>query len=174
MEAAQAAGLIQGSARTFARNRLVVIVPKDNPAGIKDVKSLAAPGVKLVIADAAVPVGNYTLQALARLAADSAYGPDFRTKTLARVVSTENSVRQVVSKVALGEADAGVVYATDARTDAARLLVIAIPDQYNVVVTYPAAVVQGSKNPALAQAFIDMLLSAGGQATMSAYGFAAP
>ncbi len=174
MENAQAKGLIQGTARIFGRNRLIIIAPKDNPAGVKDPKDLAKVGLKLDIADASVPVGSYTLQVLDKLAADPSYGTDFKTKVLAKVVSRESNVKQVVSKVSLGEADAGVVYTTDAHAAAGKVAIVDIPDQLNVIATYSVAVLKETRNVALARAFINALMSGDGQATMSKYGFAAP
>ncbi len=173
MDPLKSEGLIVGNPQIFTRNRLVVILPKNNPAGIKTLQDLAKPGLKLDIADASVPVGNYTLQALDKLSADPAYGADFKTQVLARVVSKENDVKQVVAKIALGEADAGVVYTTDAQAAIDKLTTIDIPDQFNVIAAYPIAVVKSSAHPALAQKFIDFVLSADGQAMLKKYGFAA-
>lgn len=167
------AGLIVGDTPIFTRNRLVVIAPKDNPAGVKTLKDLAKAGLKLDIADASVPVGNYFLQSLDKLSADATYGADFKTQVLARVVSKETDVKQVVSKVSLGEADAGVVYTTDAQAAIDKLITIDIPDPFNVIAAYPIGLVKASANPALAQKFIDYILSADGQAVMKKYGFAA-
>ncbi len=172
MDPLKSAGLIVGTTPIFTRNRLVVIAPKDNPAGIKTLQDLTKAGLKLDIADASVPVGNYFLQSLDKLAADAAYGADFKTRVLARVVSKENDVKQVVSKVALGEADAGIVYLTDAQAAIGKLVTIDIPDQFNVIAAYPIGVVKGSANPTLAQKFIDYVLSADGQTAMKKYGFA--
>ena len=166
------ANLLTGNPQVFAYNRLVVIVPKNNPAGLKTLKDLSHAGIKLVIADASVPVGNYTLQALDKLSADPTYGADFKTNVLARVVSKETDVKAVVSKVSLGEGDAGVVYSTDAQVAAAKLTTIEIPDQYNVLATYPIAVLKSSTNAALAQKFVDYVLSDAGQATLKKFGFA--
>jgi molybdate transport system substrate-binding protein len=164
-------GLV-GDSQVFTRNRLVVIAPKNNPAGIKELKDLTKAGLKLDIADASVPVGNYTIQALDKLSADPAYGAEFKDQVLVRVVSKENDVRQVVSKVSLGEVDAGVVYTTDAQVVMDKLTAIDIPDQFNVIAVYPIAVVKGSANPTLAQRFVDYVLSADGQAVLEKYGFA--
>lgn len=166
-------GLIIGDAIIFTRNRLVVIAPKNNPAGVKNLKDLAKPGLKLDIADASVPVGNYTLQALDKLSADATFGADFKTQVLARVVSEENDVKQVVSKVGLGEADAGVVYTTDAQATIDKLVTVEIPDQFNVIAVYPIVVTKMSANASLAQKFIDYVIGADGQAVMKKYGFAA-
>jgi molybdate transport system substrate-binding protein len=96
----------------FAGNRLVVIVPQDNPAEIESLADLARPGVKLVLTAEEVPVGRYARQALDNLNAQ--LGADFAVSVLANVVSNEDNVKQVVAKVSLGEADAGIVYSTDA------------------------------------------------------------
>ncbi len=167
-------GLVQGEAQVFTTNRLVVIVPRDNPAGIKDLRDLAKPNVKLDLADPSVPVGNYTLQALDKLSVDASFGADFKSRVLARVVSKENNVKQVVSKVVLGEADAGVVYATDAQAAADKLTTLDIPDPFNIVATYPIAAFKESAQPALANKFIAFVLSAQGQTILRQYGFAGP
>jgi molybdate transport system substrate-binding protein len=172
MDSLRTAGLVVSTPQVFTRNRLVVIMPKDNPAGIKTLKDLAGAGLKLDLADASVPVGNYALQILDKLSADAAYGADFKTRVLSRVVSKETDVRQVVSKVSLGEADAGIVYTTDATVALDRLTTIEIPDQFNVIAVYPMALVQDSKNATLARKFIDYVLSADGQAVLKKYGFA--
>lgn len=171
MTSLQTQGLVVGTPQIFARNRLVVIAPKSNPAGIKELKDLANPGVKIDIADASVPVGNYTLQVLDKLSADPVYGANFKNQVLARVVSKENDVKQVVSKVALGETDAGIVYTTDAQATIDKLTTIDIPNQFNVIAQYPMVIVKASTNPTLAQKFIDAVLSAEGQAMLKKYGF---
>jgi molybdate transport system substrate-binding protein len=158
--------------QVFVHNRLVVIVPKANPAGVQRLQDLAKPGLKLDVADASVPVGAYSLQMLDKLSASPAYGADFKDQVLARVVSKESDVKQVVSKVSLGEADAGIVYTTDAQAAANQLTEIAVPDQFNVIATYPIAVLATSAHPALAQQFVDFVLSAQGQTILQKYGFA--
>lgn len=172
MDPLKTAGLVVGETPIFTRNRLVLIAPKDNPAGVKTLKDLTKPGLKLDIADASVPVGNYFLQSLDKLSADATYGADFKTQALARVVSKETDVKQVVGKVSLGEADAGVVYTTDAQAAIDKLVTVDIPDQFNVIAVYPIAVAKTSANPALAQKFIDYVLGADGQEVMKKYGFA--
>ena len=172
MERARRAGLLQGEARVFARNTLVVIASANNPRGIATPRDLAKPGVKLVLAGKDVPVGNYARQALDRLSADPAYGADFSRRALANLVSEEANVRQVVARVQLGEADAGIVYASDV-TPALRdqVEVIAIPEQFNVVAEYPVAVLEGAANEHGARAFISYLLSPAGQAVLARHGF---
>jgi molybdate transport system substrate-binding protein len=172
MDPLKTESLLAGDAQVFAHNILTVIIPKPNPAGLKGLKDLGKPGIKIVLADASVPAGTYTLQFLDKLSADPAYGSDFKTRVLAQVVSKETDVKAVVSKVSLGEGDAGVVYTTDAEVNADKLATIPIPDKYNVVATYPLAVLKGSANTALAQQFVDYVLSSEGQAILIKYGFA--
>lgn len=159
-----------GKYQDFATNLLVVILPPKNPANIQTLQDLAKPGIKIDLADAAVPVGNYARQTLANMSKDSTFGSDFSTKVLANVVSNETDVKQVVSKVDLGEADAGIVYVTDAQA-AKDLKTIAIPDNFNVLARYPIAVVAKSPNTDLATSFISYVLSADGQAALQKWGF---
>ena len=129
MDYAAEKDLVAGEARLFAHNRLVVIVPSTNPARIGRLQDLAKRGVKLVVAAEAVPVGAYTRQSLAKLAQAPDFGKDYDRRVLANVVSQEENVKAVVTKVQLGEADAGVVYASDAMGSVARhLRVFPIPD----------------------------------------------
>ena len=172
MHDAREEGVIDGEPQIFTRNRLAVIVPADNPAGIATSRDLAQPGVKLVIANEAVPVGRYTLEVLDTLSADPAYGSDFRSEVEANIVSLEDNVRQVVSKIALGEADAGVVYVTDVTSDVEQdVTLIPIQDPFNVIAEYPIARVEGG-NAGLADAFIDFVLSDAGQQILMDHGFA--
>lgn len=170
----RAQNFLQGDGQVFARNRLVVIVPRDNRAQVLNLGDLAKPNVKIVLADASVPAGNYTLQSLDKLSADASYGADFKARVLGRVVSRENNVRQVVSKIALGEADAGIVYATDAQSASDKISVIDIPEKFNIVAAYPIAALKASANLSLAEKFIAFVQSADGQAILQKYGFAPP
>src|SRR5262245_38854801 len=147
---------------TFTSNRLALIVPKSNPAGIKSVYDLKRKPVKLVIAGAAVPVGGYTRTVLRKMGLSS---------VLSKVVSQETDVRAVTGKVALGQADAGFVYVTDARAVADRVTVIRIPAWAQPRVRYEIAVVSSSSKKTAAQAWIKTLLSARGQAALKEYGF---
>lgn len=171
MTAAQDADRIAGEPVIFVRNRLAVIVPADNPAGLETPADLANDGLKLVVANPDVPVGQYTLEVLDNMSADPEYGADFRTQVEANIVSQEDNVRQVVTKVQLGEADAGIVYVSDVTQDVVdEVTLIEIPEEFNVIAQYPVAAVEGG-DAELAQAFIDYLLSAGGQAVLAQYGF---
>ena len=169
------AGRIDTNApKTFVKNRLVVIFPKANPANIQTLQDLAKPGVKLVLADKTVPVGQYAQSFLDNAVKDSSFGANYKTDVLENVVSFELDVKTVLSKVELGEADAGIVYTTDAATDTTgQTGQLAIPDNLNVIAVYPIAIVKDSPNLAVAQAFVDYVLSADGQATLTKYGFIA-
>jgi molybdate transport system substrate-binding protein len=161
-----------GSAQTFAKNRLVVIFPKDNPAGLKELPDLAKAGIKIDLADTSVPVGQYALDFLDKAAQDAAFGAGYKDAVLKNVVSYEDNVKAVVTKVTLGESDAGVVYLTDITAEAAaKLGKLAIPDALNTAAAYPIAPISDSKNPAAAQAFTAFVLSADGQAVLAKYGF---
>ncbi|MBK8025570.1 MAG: molybdate ABC transporter substrate-binding protein [Chloroflexi bacterium] len=163
---------IAGSPGPFVKNRLVLILPADNPAGIATLRDLANEGVQLVLAAPAVPVRTYTDTMLERLAADSAYGEAYREAVLANLVSEEQNVRQVSAKIALGEGDAGIVYVSDVTPDINDdVIAIPIPDYLNTIATYPIAVTNDSAVPELAQAFVDYVLSEPGQATLVAWNF---
>ena len=156
----------------FARNRLVVIFPKGNPAKIAALKDLGNHGVKIDVADASVPVGHYTLQMLDQMSKDPAYGPKFKTDFLANVVSREENVKAVVSKIRLGEADAGVVYVTDVTADAAKdVQSLSVPDRINPIASYPIALVAKAPQPLLAQKFEDLVLSDRGQSILRDFNF---
>ena len=146
----------------FTRNTLVVIVPKANPANIQSVYDLRKHGVKLVIAAPGVPVGSYTLQVLKNMNLSS---------VLSNVVSRETDVREVLAKVALGEADAGFVYSTDARTVPGKVRVLKIPAWAQPKVQYGICVVSSSGNKAAAAAFVKRVLGKAGQKVLLKYGF---
>ncbi len=160
-----------GKYQDFATNQLVVILPPSNPANIQTLQDLARPGIKLDLADASVPAGNYARQVLTNLSQDPSFGSDFSTKVLANVVSNETDVKQVVAKVDLGEADAGIVYVTDAQA-APDLKSIAIPVNFNVMARYPIAVVASSSQADLAASFVAYVLSPAGQDVLKKWGFA--
>lgn len=171
MESAVDAGVISGEPSIFASNRLVIVVPADNPAGIKSIADLNNDGVKLVIASEAVPVGGYARASICAADAAGIEGAGFSDEVAANVVSNEANVRDVLAKVALGEADAGIVYQTDIIGDvSADVMGIEIPTELNVVASYPIAAVEGGKTAAAA-AFISYVLSPLGQAALAEYGF---
>jgi molybdate transport system substrate-binding protein len=165
-------GVVDGEPTIFTQNRLAIIVPADNPAGITTAADLAKDGVKLVVALAEVPVGQYARESVCKMGRDAAtYGEGFVDAVAGNVVSEEDNVRAVVTKVQLGEADAGIVYTTDVTPQVAEdVLVIEIPVAVNVIARYPIARVAGG-NTELANAFIDYVLGPDGQATLQAWGF---
>ena len=158
MEKVTAGGLASGAAQVFAHNQLEIVVAKGNPKHIAGLADLARPGLLVVLAGPSVPAGRYAGQALA--AAGVRVTP----------VSQETDVKSVVSKVALGEADAGIAYVTDVRAGGPEVGGVAIPSRDNVTSTYPAVVLKGAGNPVAARAFLDYLLGPG-QATLARYGF---
>ena len=167
MAALARAGRVQVP-RVFARNSPVIVVPKDNPAGLKSFADLPK-ARHLVIGTPEVPIGTYTLEILGK--AGASMGADFKERVLARVASRELNVRQVLAKVTLGEADAGIVYQTDAKAGKDKVYIIAIPAELNVVAEYPVAVLKSAPQPVAAAAFVDLLLSPEGQKRLSAAGF---
>jgi molybdate transport system substrate-binding protein len=174
MQIAKDSGLVEGEPVVFAENVLVVIVPRANPAGIKRLQDLSRSGVKVVIAAEAVPAGKYTRQMLEKLATQPGYGPQFGQQVLANVASYEDNVKGVVAKVQLGEADAGVVYRSDVTgPGAAQVGVLPIPAAANVIALYPIAVIRRSAFPQMAQAFVELVGSATGQAELKKSGFMA-
>ena len=174
MNALKKGGLMNNSSiSVFTKNKLSVIIPKDNPAKISNLSDLAKPGVKIVIGTKDVPVGDYAMQIINKLGNDSAYGPDYRTKVLANIISQETNVNYVVTKVALGEADAGFAYVSDVTEDlAAKVDKINIPDEYNVIAEYPMGLLKESKYPAEAEEFMNLVTSEEGKAILEKYGFA--
>jgi molybdate transport system substrate-binding protein len=170
MDTLVAGGLVaQDAVQIFLTNKLVVILPADNPAGITTLEDLAKPGIKLVLAAEEVPVGKYARQALDLM--DASFGAGFKDKVLANVVSNEDNVKQVVAKVQLGEADAGIVYISDSIA-APDLKSIEIPANLNVIAKYPIAPLVKSANADLAAKFIEYVLSTEGQDILSKWGFA--
>jgi molybdate transport system substrate-binding protein len=166
------AGRTAGEPVNFLTNSLVVIVPADNPAGIETLADLANEGIGFVSAAPDVPIREFTEQVLDKATADPEYGADFKEAVMANLVSEEANVRQLAAKVALGEADAGIVYKSDVTPDiAGQVRVIEIAEAVNVVAVYPIAVADDSAYPELAQAFIDFVLSDEGQDILNRWGF---
>jgi molybdate transport system substrate-binding protein len=165
-------GLVaQGTSQVFLNNKLIVILPARNPAGLTKLEDLAKPGIKLVLAAEEVPVGKYARQALDRM--NSQFETSFKDKVLANVVSNEDNVKQVVTKVQLGEADAGIVYTSDA-VAAPELKTIEIPNELNVIAQDPIAVLTKSAQMDLANTFIEYVVSTKGQAVLQKWGFGPP
>lgn len=164
MSYAMEKGLVAGDPTIFARNRLVAIVPRANPARIGRLQDLARRGIKLVVAAEAVPAGRYSRETLENLAGAPGFPPEYHRRVLANVVSQEENVKAVVAKVQLGEADAGLVYRSDVTSAVARFVrVLEIPDPYNVIATYPIAVLKAGRNPKAAEELVALVSSAAGQ-----------
>jgi molybdate transport system substrate-binding protein len=172
MDAAKKSGVIAAGDKVFVRNSLVLITPKTNPANVKSVADLKNSGLKLVLAAPEVPVGNYARQMLTRADSDPAFGAGFSDAVLKNLVSNESNVKQVVAKVQLGEADAGIVYGSDVTPSVAgELTSIAVPASINPIAEYPIALVKGASNAKAAQAFVDFVTGSSGQSILKKWGF---
>ena len=159
-----------GPAQTFARNRLVVIAPKTS-AAVQTLADLARPGVKLVLADKSVPVGEYTRKTLDLISQAGTYGPDFSARVLANAVSEEPNVRQVALKIQLGQGDAAIVYASDVTPALRRdVRTLGLPTRFNPLASYPIGVLK-SGNTAVGRAFVTYVLSDAGQRVLTKWGF---
>ena len=199
MDAVAAAGLVAGQPVNFARNQPVFLVNSAFAAMVEEQKAassaqaqavaaerpaagaltladLARPGVKIVLALPEAPVGRYSQAVIDRMGDSPLFGPDYRGRLLDNVVSRETNVRSVAQKVALGEADAGMTYRTDALPPyvAQRVRALTIPESLNVTAHYPIATLREAAAPEPARAFIDFVRSAQGQAILEQYGFQPP
>jgi molybdate transport system substrate-binding protein len=148
--------------RVFARNRLELAVGKGNPKRLARLEDLTRPGIVFVLCAPEVPCGKFAAQALAKAG------------VTAKPKSFEENVKAVLTKVSLGEADAGVVYVTDVRSAGGRVEGVAIPEHQNVLATYPIAALKASKNPEGARTFVDFVLSDIGRRVLAGYGFLSP
>lgn len=173
MNALKNGGLMNNSSIViFTKNKLSLIVPKNNPAKIFNLSDLAKPGLKIVMGTKDVPVGDYALQIISNLGNNSSYGPDYKTKVLANVISQETNVNYVVTKVALGEADVGFAYVSDVTGNlASKMDKIDIPEEYNIIAEYPMGILLESKYPAESQELMNLVMSNEGKAVMEKYGF---
>jgi molybdate transport system substrate-binding protein len=168
----QAGRVEQGEEKDFAHNWLVVLIPKSNPGSITEFADLTKPGLKFILVDKAVPAGAYTLEILDKASQNPAYGNEFKNSMINNIVSYEANVRALVSKIIMGEADAGIAYSSDAVGSAAdQVKVIEIPSDINVLAKYYIAKVKDSTRSDQASEFIDFVLSKDGQAILKEYGF---
>jgi molybdate transport system substrate-binding protein len=151
-----------GTPQNFASNLLRIVVAKGNPKAIKGLSGLSNPDLKVVLAAPEVPAGRYAQQALAA------------QHVTVKPVSLEDNVKAVVTKVSLGEADAGIVYVTDVTAGGGKVEGVDIPNDQNVPATYPIATVKASTHQSQAQAFVDMVRSDQGQQVLSSFGFLPP
>ena len=166
-------GLATGPPVTFATNKLTVIVPTANPAGIRTSADLARSGVKIIAAGDEVPITKYANQLVANLARQPGYPAGYEAAYQANVVSNEDNVKAVVAKVELGEGDAGIVYATDARAST-KVATVDVPDDANVIATYDGVAVKASPNLDAASAFLTWFAGPEGQAILGGFGFLPP
>src|SRR3712207_5948111 len=170
MDAAVEDGLVAGDPEIFAKNRAVIMAPKQNPANIRSPRDLAKPGIKLVLAQEGVPAADYAVEILGK--ANTRYGRGFKQDVLSNVVSREADVRAAVGRVALGDADATLGYASDYTPDIReRVEVIEIPEELNIVATYPVAVLKDAESPELAREWVDLVVGAEGQRVLKKWGF---
>ena len=170
MDTAVKEGLTGEEPEVFVKNREVVLVPKDNPAGIRDFRDVAKHGVRLVLAEEGVPAADYALEILGK--ADREYGPGFEKDVLSNVVSREADVRASVNRVVVGDADATFGYASDYTPDVRdRVEVVPIPQDLNIVATYPIAALEDAKEPGLAREWVDLVTGDEGQRVLEKWGF---
>jgi len=167
-----AAGLIHSQASvTFARNQVVVILPAENPGRVEALEDLARPGLKLLLAGEQVPVGAYARQVLDNLSGVAAFGPGFKDAVLRNLISNEENVKQVVAKIQLGEADAGIVYQSDLTPGlAGKLRTIEIPEGFNVEAAYPIAILETASEVDLARQFVQFVLAPDGRRILERWG----
>jgi len=167
MDAAHRGGVVDAP-KLFATNDPVIVVPADNPGNVTSLADLTKVK-RLVIGAREVPIGIYTAQILDK--AKTWLGQDFPDRVQARVASRELNVRQVLTKVALGEADAGIVYRTDARSAGDKIRIVEIPPELNVIAVYPIAIVSRAPSAGLARAWVELVTGPTGQAALEAAGF---
>jgi molybdate transport system substrate-binding protein len=167
MEKIEKLGLLASSSQVFAHNILIVIIPKTNPARIEKLQDLARPGVKVVLAAESVPAGRYSREVLEKLTLLTGFGSDYTAAVLKNLASSEENVKEVLGKVQLGEADAGIVYSSDVTPgQAGNVQVLEIPEGANVLTNYPIASLMAASNPDAARKFIEFVLSPGGQSIL--------
>jgi molybdate transport system substrate-binding protein len=163
-------GFAAGDVIAFAGNKLTIIVPTANPAGIAAPADLARDGLKIIACADGVPIQKYTAQWLEKTEGAAGYPADFAAKYTANIASKEDNVGAIVTKVGLGEGDAGIVYVTDAKSSD-KVAVVEIPDDRNVPATYGGVVVKASAHADAAAAFLAWLAGTDGQAVLASFGF---
>jgi molybdate transport system substrate-binding protein len=163
-------GFASGSIVVFAGNKLTIIVPKDNPAGLESPADLAEDGVDVIAAGDEVPITKYAKQLIDKLAALPDYPANFAAAYAANVVSREENVKAVVAKIELSQGDAGIVYVTDAAAST-KVARVDVPPEANVPATYGGVVVKAAAHSAEARAFLAWLGGSDGQAILAGFGF---
>jgi molybdate transport system substrate-binding protein len=166
-------GFASGEPIVFAGNRLTIIVPVDNPAGLESAADLANDGLRIVAAGDDVPITGYAREVVANLASLPGYPAGFEDAYAANVVTKEDNARAVVAKIELGEGDAAIVYVTDAGSST-RIVEIELPDEANVTAAYAGVVVEGSAHGAAATAFLAWLAGPEGWEILAGHGFVPP
>ena len=170
MDTAVKDGLVAGKPEVFVKNREIIMVPNDNPAGIEEFRGVADPGVKLVLAQKDVPAADYAIEILGK--ANAQYGSDFKKDVLSNVVSREADVRASVNRVVVGDADATFGYKSDYTIDISdKVKVIPIPPDLNIIATYPIAVLEDAKDPGLAKKWVELVTSKEGQRVLKKWNF---
>src|SRR5215203_1541584 len=163
-------GLVKGEAEVFAKNREIVMVPKNNPANVRRFRDIAKSDVKLVLAGKDVPAADYALEILGK--AKGEYGADFEKDVLSNVVSRESDVRASVNSVVVGDADATFGYASDYTPDIRdKVKVVQIPPNLNIVATYPIAALEDAKSLGLAKKWVELVTSQEGQRVLQKWNF---
>jgi molybdate transport system substrate-binding protein len=173
MQRLQQAELVLEDPVILAHNRLIVALPAANPAGLRNLQDLARSDVRIVVAQQNVPVGRYTRQVIANLSTEAWYGSGFREAVLANVRSEELNVRQVLAKVALGEADAGFVYVSDVASAQKDVITLDIPKTANVTAAYPIALLATTEHEDLARHFLAFVQSPAAREILQRAGFQA-
>lgn len=169
MEVAEEAEIVSGP-RVFAENLPVIIVPEGNPDGVRMLQDLAGPDLDLVLAQEGVPIAEYTGEIMTK--AGARYGGNFERRVMENLVSREPDVRAAANRVALGEADATFVYASDATPKILdRVEVVEVPEDLNITATYPIAMTEDAPNPELAREWVELVLGDEGQRVMGEWGF---
>ncbi len=169
MDAAKDHGVVSG-ARVFAENSTVVALPEENPAGVEALRDLAKPNLDLVLAQEGVPIAGYAEEVLAK--AGTRYGADFGDQVVENVVSREADVRAAANRVAIGEADATFVYASDVTPEIQdEIKVVEVPEEFDVTATYQVSVTGDAPHPAPAREWVDLVLSQKGQNVMEGWEF---
>ena len=162
--------LVAGKPEVFVKNREIVMVPKGNPAGIKEFRDVADHGVKLVLAQKDVPAADYAIEILGK--ANAEYGSTFKQDVLSNVVSREADVRASVNRVVVGDADATFGYASDYTPDIRnKVKIVPIPPELNIIATYPIAALEDAKYPGLAKKWVELVTSKEGQRVLEKWNF---
>ncbi|MEQ8171357.1 MAG: molybdate ABC transporter substrate-binding protein [Candidatus Eremiobacterota bacterium] len=161
--------IVPGTQKIFAGNHLIIVFPRDNTGKITDISDLTGKGLKIVMADTSVPGGRYTMKSLELM--EKYYGKGFKNKVLKNVVSREENIKIVMTKILLGEGDAGFVYVSDVDLKGKKTGIIKIPDKCNVSVYYYAVSLKNTKHMKIADKFVEFLLSEESQTILKNYNF---